>query len=85
MKQVIVFPRGQLTAADRSALIKAGMVAVEADSPHLVVTHVPSSARVGSNDLLMAALHGASEGGIVGQAAMMTELYRRMKAKEARP
>jgi hypothetical protein len=38
MKQVVVFPRGQLSESDRKRLVRAGVVVVEADDPSKVVT-----------------------------------------------
>lgn len=38
---VIIFPRGQLTQADRNVLTAAGFLAVEADEPSRVVTVLP--------------------------------------------
>ena len=41
MRQIIVFPRGQLKPADRKRLAEVGAVAVEADDPSKVVTALP--------------------------------------------
>ena len=57
-KAVMIFPRGQLTAADRRELKRAGVVAVEADDPSLVVQAVPMAPMVplaGGDDVGMAA------------------------------
>lgn len=35
-KEIIVFPRGQLSAKDKERLTKAGLIAIEADSPSSV-------------------------------------------------
>jgi hypothetical protein len=56
MKQVIVFPRGQLSAKDKEKLSKAGWIAVEADDPSKVVSVVPGASTISPDDLLCAAL-----------------------------
>ena len=55
MKQVIIFPRGQLSPEDRCRLRDSGFLAVEADTPRQVVCAVHGAPL----DLFMAALHGA--------------------------
>lgn len=83
MTQIVVFPRGQLTAADKKDLRSAGVVPVEADDPKAVVTVIPLAAGadvVCPSDMLMAALsavHDGSEG-----QRFMRELWRRLKARE---
>ncbi|UPG89310.1 hypothetical protein L2Y96_18195 [Luteibacter aegosomaticola] len=60
MKQVIVFPRGQLSPEDRRHMYEAGFVAVEADDPSKVVLAVPlavSAPTLGTDELTMALLH----------------------------
>jgi hypothetical protein len=86
MRQVIVFPRGQLTQADRDALIDAEIVAVEADDPAAVVTVLPGAPLAGTDDLLMAALHAiVKQGSSYCGGEFVTELHRRCKAREAAP
>lgn len=85
MKQVIVFPRGQLTDADRQQLTDAGFVAVEADDPSAVVSHIPGVPLVSPDDLFMAALAGADvDIGQSGRGAMVAELNRRLLAREGK-
>lgn len=60
MSQVIVFPRGQLSAKDKERLTKSGIVAVEAEDPSKVVTVLPSASIVCPDDILMAAMAGAT-------------------------
>lgn len=59
--QVLIFPRGQLTAKDKKALEGAGIVAVEADDPAAVVCPVPIGSVLGSDDVLFAALAAVHE------------------------
>lgn len=61
MKQVIVFPRGQLTEKDKRAIARAGCVVVEADDPSKVVAAIPTVPLVSSDELLTALLKAASE------------------------
>lgn len=56
-QQVIVFPRGQLSAKDKERLTKIGIVAVEADDPSKVVTFIPGVPLVDSNSMLALAIH----------------------------
>lgn len=56
MKQVIVFPRGQLSEKDRRAISRAGACVVEADDPSKVVSVIPVGAAVEGNEMLLAAL-----------------------------
>ena len=54
-QQVLIFPRGQLTDADRARMEEIGVVAVEADDPANVVTVLPTTA-VSGDDLFLSAL-----------------------------
>jgi hypothetical protein len=56
MKQIVVYPRGQLEPKDRERLTKAGFVVVEADDPGAIVTVVPGAPLASADDLLLAAL-----------------------------
>lgn len=83
MNTVIVYPRGQLKAADKKALKEAGIIAVEADDPSKVVTVIPGAPLATADDLLMAALHGMTRPNYESAGnAMIIELQRRLKAKE---
>lgn len=42
MNQVIIFPRGQLTGADRGRLLQAGIIPIEVDDPSKVIQHIPT-------------------------------------------
>ncbi len=84
MTQIVVFPRGQLTAQDKKALRAAGVVPVEADNPKEVVVVVPLAAGadiVCPNDMLMSALKAVAEGN--EGARFINELHRRLKEREA--
>ncbi|HGM6931280.1 TPA: hypothetical protein ACKQDF_004946 [Stenotrophomonas maltophilia] len=85
MSQIIVFPRGQLTAADRKRMAEAGIVAVEADDPVSVVTVVPGAPLTSSDDLAMAALSAiATCGWNDVSARFVKELHGRLAAREAK-
>lgn len=78
MNQVIVFPRGQLAASDKSKMTKVGIVAIEADDPRLVVAVVPGASIVSADDLAMSALKAVSEAGYGSvKDEFVKELYRR--------
>jgi len=85
MKQVIVFPRGQLSKTDKERLTKAGVVAVEADDPAAVKMLLPSSSLVTGDDLLLAALDGINHNQYDDKpgAAMGKSLSQRIKARAA--
>ena len=83
MKQVIVFPRGQLDAKDKERMAKAGIVAVEADDPSKVVALLPSSPLLVADDLVMSLLKGLTTSSSYSRhEAVVTELYTRAKANE---
>jgi hypothetical protein len=85
MKQVIVFPRGQLNSSDKERLSKAGMVAVEADDPSKVICLLPSTSVISADDLFMSAITAVSSGTNYNKADMMiTELFRRAKLNESK-
>jgi len=63
MKQVIVFPRGQLSALDRARLEEHGIVAIEADDPSKIVTVIPGAPLASADDMLIAALEGLTAAG----------------------
>lgn len=55
MRQVVVFPRGQLSPKDKERFSKADILAVEADDPSKVVTMLPSCGVLNPDDLLVCA------------------------------
>ncbi|HIE5512994.1 TPA: hypothetical protein ACXNQL_002234 [Stenotrophomonas maltophilia] len=84
MNQIIVFPRGQLTAADRKRMAEAGIVAVEADEPDSVVTVVPGVPLATSDDLVMAALGAIVASQLDSVAAKFAKaLHNRLQTREA--
>jgi hypothetical protein len=84
MKQVIVFPRGQLSEKDKARLQKADIIAVEADDPSKVVCAVPGVPFITGNDIMCAALDALvntpSYGSSTGRFA--AELAKRALAKD---
>jgi hypothetical protein len=82
MKQVIVFPRGQLTSRDKERLSKADVVAVEADDPSKVVSILPTGGVVGADDMLMAALRAVCGGFDSVGMAFVKELFLRAQENE---
>lgn len=81
MRQVIVFPRGQLASKDRERLTKAGMVVVEADDPSRVVTVIPASTLMSADDLVLACLtvlRTAQYGGDVLRSSFAKDLADRI-------
>lgn len=83
MKQVIVFPRGQLSDEDRKAMKAAGVIAVEADDPSKVVVTVPQPHMASADDMLLAALHGITSLSTERASYLFTnELNRRLKERD---
>lgn len=80
--QVIIFPRGQLSAKDKERLTKLGIVAVEADDPSKVVSVMPGAPLVSADDMLMAALAAIDEGYESTRAGFARHVFR--VAREAR-
>lgn len=80
MKQVIVFPRGQLTDRDKARLEENDIIAIEADDPLSIVMLVPAVDLVRAGDLFMSALHAVNVGSEAG--SFVAELYRRIKDRE---
>jgi hypothetical protein len=83
-KQLVVFPRGQLTPQDKERLTKNGFMAVEADDPTKVVVAVPGVPLASADDMLMAALsalHYSPYDNV--RAKFLVDLFARMKANEA--
>lgn len=84
MSQVIVFPRGQLSPADRARLAEAGIVAVEADDPTAVVMAMPGVPLASSDDLAIAALAAVSaDMTSKAQAVFVAELRKRIGSGKA--
>lgn len=81
MKQVIVFPRGQLTKEDRAAIAKAGAVAVEADDPSKVT--IALSSPIDGNDLFMSMMEALTlHANDSTRSAVVQELGARARKNE---
>lgn len=86
---IVVFPRGQLTAKDKERLTKAGVIAVEADSPHevcqLQITVPMVSTKISGDAIVMSALRalcgpGANTSGLRNQLGVAQEEFLRSLA-----
>ena len=55
-KQIVVFPRGQLTPKEKEHLTKNGFLAIECDDPKGVRVLSSEAWPIGSNAMLLAAL-----------------------------
>lgn len=85
MSQIIVFPRGQLSPADRARMDEAGIVAVEADYPSSVVTVIPGVPLATPDDLAMSALAAIAGCGINGVGMdFVKRLHARLKVRQAK-
>lgn len=85
MAQIVVFPRGQLTAQDRKTLRAAGVVPIEADEPKAVVVVVPlvdHAGMVEPNDIMMSLLNAVAQGYDSASKEFVVELRRRLVARE---
>jgi hypothetical protein len=85
MKQVIIFPRGQLKTKDKAKLQEAGMLAIEADDPTKVVMLLPSAANIKADDLLMSALYALYSASNVDKANFFNALYETISEKNKKP
>lgn len=85
MKQIIVFPRGQLTAKDKAELTKNGILVVEADDPAKVVTVLPGAPLATADDLLMSAMWGLSKASSSANEAFVQALHSRMRRRDTNP
>lgn len=83
MKQVVVFPRGQLTSKDKERLTKSGVIAVEADEPSKVVTVLPAVTSL-SADEVVACLAVAVQHSTQAMLIFGTAMAKRIAAKEAK-
>lgn len=85
VKQIVIFPRGQLSQQDKRRFTEAGILAVEAEDPKSVVQVIPGAARVGADDLLMSALHALSVApSSYSSDKFVKELHRRLADNESR-
>lgn len=86
MKQIVIFPRGQLTDADRRAMSKAGVLALEADDPSKVVAVIPCAPLISGDEMLIAAMTaiGSEAGATSVRIGFANELARVAKSKGVR-
>lgn len=89
MKQLVIFPRGQLSPKDKERVSKLGICAIEADDPSKVVTLIPGMA-VSGDMLAMCALDAMEgQGGLNSaeyfRAKFAANLTRSLKTKAATP
>lgn len=82
--QVIVFPRGQLTAKDKERLTKAGWTAVEADDPKSVVTLIPMAPLVTPEEISFC-MAKALVGNEYAAKDFGQRLVKRIAEKDAKP
>ena len=81
---VVVYPRGQLTEADKQRLQDVGIIAIEADDPSVVrVLPAPilSPHPIAYDDMLMALLYGI-RGNIAAESEFARHLHDRLKLRE---
>lgn len=83
-KQIIIFPRGQLTAKDKAELAKIGVLAIEADDPSKVVAVIPGAPLATADDLLMSAFWGLQES-TSSKTKFVEALFNRMKRRDPNP
>jgi hypothetical protein len=79
MKQIVVYPRGQLSDKDRRALARAGVAVVEADDPSKVVMVLPM-ASVQPNEMLAIALESMQASGTYADASFKAFVAKFAKA-----
>lgn len=80
-----MFPRGQLSTAERARMDEAGIVAVQADDPSSVVTVIPGAPLATSDDLAMSALAAIAGCGISGVGMDFVKLpHARLQVRVAK-
>jgi hypothetical protein len=83
LNEVIVFPRGQLSAKDRRLLAKVGVPVVEADDPSKVVMLLPTAA-VPADEILAVALEAlAGEATGAGHRAFVVNFAKAVRKRVA--
>jgi hypothetical protein len=84
MKQLVIFPKGTLSAKDKERMSKDGYLAIETDDTSKVIMPMPSGALATADDITMALAHGLSGSYTDSQRAIFAaELFRRMREREA--
>ena len=83
MKQLIVFPRGQLAPKDKERLTKAGFLTVEVEQSLEVRLIGSESLPIGANDMLIAALEAmcSASGDMVVRSEFTRNVLSAIKAK----
>lgn len=81
MKQLVLFPKGSLSASDKGRLAKEGFCAIECEDPSKVVLAVPGAPLVSCDDLLMSAMTGLAYSARA-QQEFAADLLKRMKARD---
>lgn len=89
VKQLVIFPKGTLSPADKKAMRKAGFVPVETDDPSKVVTHI-AGMEMSGDDLTMAALDamegtGGFQSAEFFRARFADNLHKRLKKRSLTP
>ena len=83
-KQIVIFPRGQLSAKDKERATKLGVFIMEADDPSKVVTIIPC-APISGDTLLACAVEAMSGTGSSSERQKFGEaVMRQIAAREAR-
>jgi hypothetical protein len=81
MKQVVVFPRGQLSERDRKRLSRSGVVIVEADDPSKVVSLLPTPPLPADEMMALALEHLAASGSSSNVHAFVKNLGQAIKRR----
>lgn len=84
MKQLVIFPRGSLSAKDKERMSKEGFLAIEAEDPSKAVVAIPGTQLATSDDLLLSALAGVEKASFNAPDTMARELIRRIKDRETK-
>lgn len=64
MKQIIIFPKGQLSSKAKKLLLDAECVPIETDDPSQVKLLTPEMSLIQSNDLVVSMLEAITTSGI---------------------
>lgn len=85
MEQIIVIPKGSLSAKDKGKLEKKGHIVIETNDPDSIRFISPANSKIETNDLLMAALHALDAGADnISRGKFVVELNRRLKDNETK-
>jgi hypothetical protein len=81
-RQVICFPKNQLTIEQRDDLKLAGFVVIEIDDPEKVRLILPTSNLINADDLFIAALDGMNTAGSYATNKFVEVLRDRLLKRE---